>query len=58
MTTVAELIALLQGFPSDLPVYRDDHEWGAVTVRGIVREVAPPPHPFTLETRLPGVIIK
>jgi hypothetical protein len=55
--TVGDLIELLKTYPVDLPVYRNDHEWGPVAAR-TVGACDPDPDFFTGEPRSPGLVIR
>jgi hypothetical protein len=56
--TVAELIAALQTLSKDLPVYRDDPQWGPLPISGKVEHCEPKPNFFSGEARPAGVVIK
>lgn len=55
--TISELIEKLSKFPGDLPVYKNDAEWGPIPTSDII-EGTPNNDFWTHEPRPPGVVIK
>lgn len=55
--TVNDLIKLLQRVPQNAPLYRDDSEFRAVPLRGIIEDIAESTNFFTGEVMPRGVKI-
>jgi hypothetical protein len=57
MMTVRDLIAILQAMPQNLPIYRDDHEWGPQILVSFAEVAEPKRNVFRPDDEHPALAV-